>query len=102
MLSFVVYQNGKPTDRINLAGAYVIGNDDVALRAEVTAKNGVIQCKKRAAGPSGLVILWRVPDVGEILLETVRLMERKEPYVLQVELARGRFDQWLQRELILN
>lgn len=90
MLSFAVYQNGKPADRINLAGAYVIGNDDVALRAEVTAKNGVIQCKKRAAGPAGLVILWRVPDVGEILLETVRLMERKEPYVLQVELARGR------------
>lgn len=90
MLSFTVYINGKPADRVDLSGAYVVGSDDVPLRAEITFKNGVIMCKKRAAGPAGLALLWDVPGVGRVLLETSRVLERKQPYLLQVELARGR------------
>lgn len=90
MLSFAVYANGKPAEKVNLAGAYVIGSDDVPLRADVTFKNGVIMCKKRAAGPAGLALLWDVAGVGRIMLETSRVLERKQPYILQVELARGR------------
>jgi GH35 family endo-1,4-beta-xylanase len=90
MLSFAVYTNGKPAEKVNLAGAYVVGSDDVPLRAEISFKNGVITCKKRSAGPAGLVLLWDVGGVGRIMLETSRVLERKQPYVLQIELARGR------------
>jgi hypothetical protein len=90
MLSFAVYTAGKLAERVNVSGAYVIGSDDVPLRAEVTAKDGIIHCKKRTPGPAALVVLWKVPEVGEILTETVRLLERDKPYILQVELARGR------------
>lgn len=90
MLKFTVYRDGKPADSINLSGAYCIGADDVPLRAEITGKKGVITCDKRAGGPAGLVLLWKVEGVGEVMLETVRLMEREQPYVLTVELARGR------------
>jgi GH35 family endo-1,4-beta-xylanase len=90
MLSFAVYSKGEPAERVTLAGAYVVGTDDVPLRAEITFKDGVIHCKKRAAGPAGLALLWKLPDVGDILLETIRVPERDKPYVLQVELARGR------------
>ncbi len=90
MLSFAAYTKGQPAKRVTLAGAYVIGSDDVPLRAEITFKDGVIHCKKRAPGPAGLVLLWPVADVGEILTETVRLLDRSKPYNLSVELARGR------------
>lgn len=90
MLSFAVYSNGQPAERVNLSGAYVVGTDDVPLRAEISFKEGVIYCKKRAAGPAGLALVWPMPDVGSILLETIRVPERERPYVLQVELARGR------------
>ena len=90
MLSFALYLNGKPAERVNLAGAYVVGSDDIPLRAEITFRDGIITCKKRAAGPAGLALLWPLPGVGTIMLETVRLLERDEPYLLQVELARGR------------
>lgn len=90
MLSFSVYIKGKPTERIDLAGAYVVGTDDVPLRAEITSEPGLIVCKKRAAGPAGLALLWNVEGVGRILVETIRVQERDQPYVLQVELARGR------------
>jgi hypothetical protein len=90
MLAFSVYVNGRPAEKINLNGAYVVGTDDVPLRAEFSFKNGVIQCKKRAAGPAGIALLWDVAGVGRIMVETVRVPERDRPYVLQVELARAR------------
>ena len=90
MIAFAVYTNGKKEKRADLAGAYLVGTDDVALRAEITFKDGVIECQKRPAGPAGLVLPWRVADVGKVLVETARLPERDKPYVLQVELARGR------------
>lgn len=90
MLSFAVYTNGKPADKVNLTGAYVVGSDDVPLRAEISFRNGVITCKKKAAGPAGLALMWEVQGIGRLLLETGRVLERKQPYILQVELARGR------------
>jgi len=90
MLSFAVYLKGQPAESVNLSGAYMVGSEDVPLRADIGFRDGVITCQKRAAGPAGLALLWKVADVGEILIETVRLQERAQPYILQVELARGR------------
>lgn len=90
MLSFAVYSEGKLATSLNLAGAYALGSEDVPLRAEISFKAGIIQCAKRAAGPAGLALLWNVRGAGEMIVETVRLQERKEPYILQVELTRGR------------
>lgn len=97
MLSFAVYSSGQPATNVNLAGAYVLGSDDVPLRAEIAFLDGVIQCTKRAAGPAGLALLWKIEGAGTILTETVRLQERKEPYILQVELTRGRLMRISQR-----
>jgi len=90
MLNFAAYKDGKPAEKIKLSGAYCIGTDDVALRADITVERGVIHCNKKSAGPAGLVVLWPVEGVGEVLLETIRVMERERPYILTVELARGR------------
>lgn len=90
MLSFAVFNNGELAQRVNLNGAYVVGTDDVPLRAELSFKKGIISCKKHAAGPAGLVLLWEVPGAGTLLLETIRLPEREKPYTLQVEMARAR------------
>ncbi len=90
MLSFAVYSNGQPVEKVNLAGAYVVGTDDVPLRADISFKDGVIMCNKRAAGPAGLALLWEVPGAGRIMLETIRVPERDRPYILQIELARAR------------
>lgn len=90
MLSFAVYSHGQPAADINLAGAYLVGTDDVPLRAEISFDGGVIYCKKRASGPAGITLLWDVSGIGRIMLETVRVPERETPYILQIELARAR------------
>lgn len=90
MLSFAVYSNGQPAEEVDLCGAYVVGTDDVPLRAEISFSKGVIHCQKRAGGPAGLALLWELPGLGRVMLETVRVPEREKPYILQVELARSR------------
>jgi len=90
MLGFSVYIDGEPVADLDLCGAYLVGSDDVALRAEISFKKGRITCKKRAAGPAGLAILWPMAGGRRIMLETARLMERDQPYILQIELVRGR------------
>ncbi len=90
MLSFAVYVDGVLAEKVNLAGAYVVGADDVPLRAEIAYKDGVVTCRKRATGPAALALLWDVAGVGSVLVETIRLPERDQPYLLQVELARAR------------
>ena len=90
MLSFSVFENGVPARQFDVAGAYVVGTDDVALRADITFEDGIIHCDKRAPGPAGLAIMWPTDGAGTLLLDTVRLLERMKPYVLSVELARGR------------
>ncbi len=90
MLSFAVYGNGQPAKKVNLSGAYLVGADDVPLRADISFKDGIITCAKRATGPAGLALLWDTPGVGTTLLETIRVPEREKPYVLQVELVRAR------------
>ena len=90
MLSFAVYADGHLAKRVKLSGAYVVGTDDVPLRADIAFDGGVVSCNKRAAGPAGIALLWPVKGVGEILLETIRVPERAAPYILQLELVRGR------------
>jgi len=97
MPSFAVYKSGRLADSVNLAGAYLFGSDDIPLRADIGFKSGIVTCEKRAAGPAGLALLWEVAGVGSILLETVRLQEREKPYILQIELVRGRMMRITQR-----
>lgn len=90
MLSFAVFADGKPVHHLDLSGSYLIGSDDVPLRADCSFRQGAITCDKRAAGPAGISLLWDVDGVGTVMLSTVRVPERARPYLLQVELARGR------------
>ncbi len=89
MLRFDVYRNGSPLRDIDLAGAYCFGQDMIPVRADLAASNGQVSCIKRAPGACGLALLWEAGQSGRFLLPTTRLPERKQPYNLNVELARG-------------
>jgi hypothetical protein len=86
VLKFLIPNN---VQHVNLDNAYLFGADGVPLRAEIQRDGNIIQCEKRAAGPAGLGLVWNIPGVGSILVETVRVPERNNPYHLTLELARG-------------
>ena len=90
MLRFSVFPDGSAGGNVDFSGAYLVGSDGVALRAEIELRDGQIVCAKQATGPAALAILWPLGKSGRVLLETTRLQERERPYIIEVELLRGR------------
>ncbi len=89
MLRIKVFQNGAPATQLDLSGAFLLGHDRVPIRGDLSFSDGEIICESRARGAAALSLLWPVPGMGRLMLETPRLQERREPYHLHVELARG-------------
>jgi len=93
-MKFQVFKNGKVVDKFRLCGTYLFGTDGIAIRgAEITFKNGVIECKKPNVETMGLALLWPVDGFGKVLLPTACLPERAQPYNLNVEIARAKLMQ---------
>jgi hypothetical protein len=90
MLCFLMYMDGKPSSAVNLEGAHLIGAEGLPLRSEISVRDDSIICQKRTAGTASLNVMWPVKGAGALMLETGRLPERDEPYLLNVELARAR------------
>ena len=89
MLRFEVYRDGAAAEHVDLSGAYVFGQDGIPVRADLAAAKGQVLCLKRTPGACGLAVLWDAGGPGRMMLPTSRLPDRKEPYILNVELARA-------------
>lgn len=90
MLKFEVYRDGQLDPSFVLRNAYLLGADQVGLRATIRREGGTITCEKRAAGPAALSLMFDVGQIGTFTLQTCLLPERDEPYLLSLELARHR------------
>jgi hypothetical protein len=93
-VKFQVFKNGKVVDKFALCGAYLFGGDGIGIRrAQITFKNGFIECKRPNLETAGLAILWPINSLGKVLLPTTCLPERERPYNLNVEIARAKLMQ---------
>jgi len=90
MLKFEVYRDGQLDPTFVLRNAYLLGADNVGLRATLQRDGATIACDKRAAGPAALSLMFDVGRIGTFSLQTCLLPEREEPYLLSLELARHR------------
>jgi hypothetical protein len=97
MLRFEAYRNGQPIQHVDLSGAYVFGQDDIPIRADIATADHYIRCMKRMPGAAGLALTWDLGHVGCFLLPTTRLPERSEPYLLNLELARAQITRLYQK-----
>lgn len=93
-MRFQVFKNGKVVDKFSLCGAYMFGSDGIAVRrAQITFKDGIIECEKPSGETAGLALLWPIDGFGRVLLPTTFLPEREQPYNLNVEIARAKLMQ---------
>ena len=94
-MKFQVLKDGRIAKDFSLSAAYMFGTDAIPLHdsTKISFKNSIIECKKRTPESAGLVLLWPVEGFGRVLLSTTRLPERKQPYNLNIELARARLMQ---------
>lgn len=93
-MKFQVFKNGKIVDKFLLCGACLFGGDGIGIRrAQITFKNDIIECKKPNLETAGLSLLWPIEGFGKVLLPTTCLPERERPYNLNVEIARAKLMQ---------
>jgi hypothetical protein len=93
-VKFQVFKNGKVVDKFTLCGAYLFGGDGIGIRrAQITFQDGFIECSKSNLETAGLALLWPVGGFGRVLLPTTCLPERERPYNLNVEIARAKLMQ---------
>jgi hypothetical protein len=93
-VKFQVFKNGKLVEKFHLCGAYLFGTDGICIRkAKIMCKDGAIECKRPNLETAGLALLWPIEGFGRILMCTTCLPERKRPYNLNLEIARARLMQ---------
>lgn len=109
MLSFLVFDNDKPATGRPLRHAYLVGPEGVPVAGEIHDEDGLIHCVKTTTEAAGLATQvdldqptldeFMTPGeaselglspLGSLTLQTCLLPERKEPYLLSLELARHR------------
>lgn len=105
-MKFQIFRNGKVVDDFTLCGAYLFGGDGIGIRkAQITFENGLIECTKPNLETAGLALLWPIEGFGKVLLPTTCLPEREQPYNLNVEIARAKLMQIINKRedwLFLN
>lgn len=93
-MKFQIFKDGKVVDKFTLCGAYLFGGDGIGIRrAQITFKNGFVECLKPNLETAGLALLWPIEGFGKVLLPTTCLPEREQPYNLNVEIARAKLMQ---------
>jgi hypothetical protein len=97
-VKFQVFKNGKVVDKFTLRGVYLFGTDGIAIRrTQIAFKNGTIICNKPNLETAGLALLWPIDGFGKVLLPTTCLPERTQPYNLNVEIARAKLMQTINK-----
>ena len=76
-----------PADAVDRA--YFTGLDEIPWRSRTQWTDEGISLRRVEEDSGNFHIPWIVSGVGEVSLQTGCLMERDEPYLLAVELARG-------------
>jgi len=93
-VKFQVFKNGKIVEKFELCGAYLFGTDGIGIRrAKIGFKNGFIECERPNLETAGLALLWPIDGLGRMLLPTTCLYERERPYILNLEIARAKLMQ---------
>lgn len=95
---FEVYREGERVGQFTPVAACAMGQDGVPITGDVYFRDGVLTVSRPDTQPVGLTLLWDCGAWGAYMLETTRLKPRERPYILNVELARGRLMRILQKK----
>ena len=92
VLKFQVNSPDSASRLPDLRKAYVTGMDRTPGRLSVEFRQGVMVCHRETNESGRLFVPWQVPGHGTPFIGTATLAERRDPYNLSVELARGKLN----------
>lgn len=91
-LRFIVPDMTRISDR-SAQQAYLTGFEPIPNYCRTRLNDGELTVEREGFDSCKLNIPWRVEGYGEMLIATATLMQRERPYLLPLELARGKINQ---------
>lgn len=73
--------------------AYITGFDGRVFPTHTEINGNIFSCRRSFSDSGKVSVPWPVDGVGRLVLTTTSLKEREEPYILPLELARGKIAQ---------
>jgi hypothetical protein len=93
VMRFIVSPHELLSDWPEAHRAYICGVDQSAWPTRIELVGNELHCRRQNSDSGKLNIAWPVAGFGRPMLSTASLPEREEPYLLAVELARGKIVQ---------
>lgn len=90
LLRFLVYPEELLNEWPEVHRAYISGFDGRIYPTRVELSGNVVTCRRPHSDSGKLHVPWPVQNFGRPVLSTTSLREREEPYLLPLELARGK------------
>jgi hypothetical protein len=82
-----------PSDWPGAAKAYISGADGRVFPTQVEFRDNLLICRRPVSDSGRLYVPWPIEGFGQPVVCTASLPERDDPYLLVVELARGKIAQ---------
>ena len=93
VMRFLVHPAEMLNDWPEVHRAYMSGPDQSVWPTRIEVDGNQISCRRQTPDSGKLHVAWPVPQHGRPVICTASLHEREEPYLLAVELARGKLVQ---------
>ncbi len=97
-IKFEIYREGSRLSQFTPVAPMAMGPESVPLPAEIYFRDGLLVLNRADEHALGIALLWDMPGVGTLHVETTRLQHREQPYNLNVELARFRLMKIVQKQ----
>lgn len=93
VMKFLVHPDSLMAGWPEAQSAYITGLDGRVFPSRVEIDGNTLSCRRPASDSGKFNIAWPVPGFGRPVLTTSSLREQEAPYLLAVELARGKICQ---------
>ena len=93
VMRFAVYPPELLDEWPEVYRAFISGFDERIFPTRIEVDDNVITCRRQESESGKLNVAWPVAGVGRPIVSTCSLAEREEPYLLSLELARGKIAQ---------
>jgi hypothetical protein len=90
VMRFLIDEHDRQAIAADYDRAYLGRLEGRVYPTEVSLSDNTLVCRRDTSESARLFLSYAVPGLGRPVLGTASLCEREEPYVLSVELARGR------------
>jgi len=92
VLKFLLPSNDLARRLAGFRKAYITGLDRTPGRLSVEFRNGLMSCFRETSESGRLFVPWPIAGYGSPIVGTATLAERPSPYMLALELARGKLN----------